>query len=246
MSQFNRSLVSAFTGLLVALSSSAAFAQHGGHGGDKQHGAAAAASVFAGDPYLLDSGPVTGDKLPDKPVIYSHGGRELRFANEKNVAAFKADPAKYLAKVDQAMIQQQLPFYPLDVCPVTGEKLGSMGQPADVIYKNRLVRFCCKGCIKELDKDSGRIVAKLNQAVIAKQGPSYPLSTCPVSKDKLGGDMGKPVDVVIGNRLVRLCCKGCDKELVETPLKVLAQIDQAAKKAPAGAKPAEHGAGHGH
>lgn len=236
----DRPLISALAALAIALGSSIVLAQHEGHNANAQHGNAATAPAFAGDPYLLDNDPVTGEKLPAKPVIYSHEGRELRFANENNVATFKADPAKYLAKVDQQMIQQQLPFYPLETCPVTGEKLGSMGQPVDVIYKNRLVRFCCNGCIKELQKDPGKIIAKLNEAVIAKQGATYPATTCPVSKDKLGGDMGKPVDVVIGNRLVRLCCKSCVKELNENPLKVLSQIQQPANSTPGSAGHGAH------
>lgn len=196
------------------------------------HGAAPAAKAeFAGDPYLLGTDPVSGEALGEKPVIYQHDGRELRFAKQKNLDAFKAEPAKYLAKVDQQMVEQQLPFYPLDTCMVSGDKLGGdMGKPVDLIYKNRLVRFCCDGCIDDVKKDPTRFIGKLDAAVIAKQTPTYPMTTCLVSGDKLGGDMGKPVDMVVGNRLVRFCCPECIPDFKKNPTKYLNMLDAAARK----------------
>lgn len=51
------------------------------------------------------------------------------------------------------------PAYPLDTCVVSGEKLGGeMGEPYDYVYKqagqpDQLVRFCCKGCLKDFLKE---------------------------------------------------------------------------------------------
>jgi len=192
---------------------------------------------FTGDPYLLDTDPL-GDKLPETALVYTHEGRELRFADPKNLAAFQADPAKYLPKVDAQMIQQQMAFYPLDTCMISGDKLGGdMGKAVDVIYKNRLVRFCCADCVKDFNKKPDKLIAKLNAAVIAKQGPGYPLTTCVVSGEKLGGDMGAPVDLVVGNRLVRFCCPGCQKDFNKNPAKFLKTIDAAAAAKPASGKP---------
>ena len=39
--------------------------------------------------------------------------------------------------------------------------------------------------------------------------------------------MGKPVDVVLGTRLVRLCCNGCVKELAKEPAKHLEKVSAA-------------------
>jgi len=207
-----------------------------------------AVAVFAGDPYLLDFDPVTAMPLGsiETQVLIDHDGRELRFANQANAEAFKADPAKYLPAVDAKMIEQQKPFYPLETCVVSGEKLGGeMGAPVDFIYKNRLIRFCCKDCKPEFLKDPAKAVAKLDQAVIAKQGPAYPVATCVVSGEKLGGDMGPPVDVVVGNRLVRFCCKECQKDFRKDPLKYLGKLHTDGKHE--GTEPKhEHGDEHGH
>ena len=227
--------------LTVAFGAAVAFGLSSAWAEDAHHDQAAtqpAKAKFAGDAYLLSTDPVSGAPLGDKPVIYQHEGRELRFTDQKSLETFKADPAKYLPKVDQQMIQQQLPFYPLDTCMISGDKLGGdMGKPVDLIYKNRLVRFCCPDCVKDFNKDPDKYITKLNEAVIAKQAPGYPMTACMVSGDKLGGDMGKPVDLVVGNRLVRFCCPDCLKDFAKEPAKFLKMIDDAAQKKAAAVKP---------
>jgi YHS domain-containing protein len=206
-----------------------------------------AATEVKGDPYLLDTDAATGAPLGPiaSQVIIDHEGRELRFANQANADAFKADPAKYLPAVDARMVEQQKPFYPLDACVISGDKLGGeMGEPIDFIYKNRLIRFCCKDCKPEFLKDPAKAIAKLDQAVIAKQSKAYPAATCVVSGEKLGGDMGPPVDVVVGNRLIRFCCKDCQKDFRKDPLKYLKVI--AATPATPAAPVAPGDEGHEH
>ncbi len=227
---------------LSVVASSVALAQHEGH--DHATAGNAAQAQSSGDPYLLDTDAATGEKLVplEKQVVIEHDGRELRFNTEESARTFRSDPAKYLAEVDAALVRQQLPFYPLETCPVSGEKLGEMGAPVDFVYRNRLVRFCCKGCKPKFLADPDKFIAKLDKAVVAAQGPKYPLATCVVSGEELGGTMGEPIDYVVGNRLIRLCCKGCKKKVAKDPLSFLAKLD-AAKP---GGKHAETGDGHGH
>lgn len=212
-----------------------AFAQHGDHDQGQQKEEKVKAE-FKGDPYLLATDPVSGEQLGaiEKQIVIDHEGRELRFLNEQNVKAFRAEPAKYLVKVDEALVKQQLPFYPLEMCPVSGKKLGEVGEPVNLIYKNRLVRFCCADCKAEFQKDPSKYIAKIDAAVIAAQSKKYSAKTCVVTDEEFGGEMGEPVDYVIGNRMVRLCCNGCIKKLRKDPLKYLAMLDQSKK---AGEKP---------
>lgn len=205
-----------------------ALAQHDDHDHGQQNDQKTKPE-FKGDPYLLDTDPVSGEKLGpiEKQVVIDHEGRELRFASEQNAKTFRAEPTKYLGKVDDALVKQQLPFYPLETCPVSGKKLGEMGEPVSVIYKNRLVRFCCPGCKAEFLEDPSKYVAKIDAAVIAAQSKKYAAKTCVVSDEAFGGEMGEPVDYVIGNRMVRLCCAGCVKKLRKDPLKYLAKVEPA-------------------
>lgn len=52
--------------------------------------------------------------------------------------------------------------YPLNVCLVGGEKLGSMGEPVSFIYQRQQVKFCCGGCQPEFEKDPAKFLQKLS------------------------------------------------------------------------------------
>jgi len=62
------------------------------------------------------------------------------------------------------------------------------------------------------------------------------LTTCPVSGDKLGGDMGKPFVMEYKGQEVKLCCKSCKKDFDKDPAKYIKKIraaDKNGKDAPA-------------
>ncbi len=212
--------------LTVAVASTAPLvAQHENHARPQ-----AAPPEQPAAPYLLETDSVTGERLGARETLVTaqHEGRELLFNSEESAQTFRANPARFLATIDEALIRAQRPQYPLATCLVSGEKLGgSMGDAIDVVHGNRLVRFCCKGCIPKFKGDPASYLAKLDAAVIAAQIPAYPLKKCIVSGEALGGSMGEPIDYVVGNRLVRLCCNGCKKKIAQNPLKYLRQLDEA-------------------
>ncbi len=51
--------------------------------------------------------------------------------------------------------------YPLKTCIVTGNELGSMGDPITEVYQGQQVKFCCKACIAKFHKDQAKYLAKL-------------------------------------------------------------------------------------
>ncbi len=53
--------------------------------------------------------------------------------------------------------------YPLDVCLVTDNALGSMGDPVSMVYEGQEVKFCCRPCIKKFKADPEKYLSKLNQ-----------------------------------------------------------------------------------
>lgn len=116
--------------------------------------------------------------------------------------------------------------YTLDTCPVSGEKLGSMGDPVVIKHGNREVRFCCNACKPKFEADPEAYLKKIDQQIIETQKDLYPLSTCVVSGDKLGS-MGDAVDYVHGGRLIRFCCNGCIADFKSDPDKFLEMIDAA-------------------
>src|SRR6476660_1972366 len=64
-----------------------------------------------------------------------------------------------------------------------------------------------------------------------KKTPPIPdkLTTCPVSGDKLGGDMGKPFVFEYKGREVKLCCKDCKADFDKDPAKYMKKIVEADK-----------------
>jgi YHS domain-containing protein len=63
-----------------------------------------------------------------------------------------------------------------------------------------------------------------------KQAPKpYPMETCAVSGEKLGG-MGEAFVFEHEGREVKLCCKSCKKDFDKDAAKFTAKIDEAAKK----------------
>ena len=56
------------------------------------------------------------------------------------------------------------------------------------------------------------------------------LATCPISGDKLGGDMGKPVVIVYQGQEVKFCCADCKTDFDKDPAKYIAKIRAADKK----------------
>ena len=61
------------------------------------------------------------------------------------------------------------PNYPLKVCVVSGEKLGSMGAPYLHKHDGKEVRFCCKNCLKDFNKEPEKYLGKLDAAAKAKK-----------------------------------------------------------------------------
>lgn len=137
-------------------------------------------------------------------------------------------PAKPAQGATEAeVVKKQLPSYPLDVCPVSNEKLGSMGDPVDFVIGDRLVRLCCGSCKKGVEAKKDEILAKIDAAVIAEQKPLWPaaLTICPVSGDAY--EEAEAVDFVYGTRYVKLCCSGCEKAVGKRAEGLFAKIDAA-------------------
>lgn len=95
--------------------------------------------------------------------------------SEKNATPAPTAPAQD----KDAWMKQALAAYPLKTCVVSGESLdgGEMGKPVNYIHKesgkpDRLVRFCCGGCIKDFKKNPAKYLKKIDEA--ATKAPAAP------------------------------------------------------------------------
>jgi len=132
--------------------------------------------------------------------------------------------------------------YPLDTCPVSGEKLGAdakavvLADMKDPMLNGTQVKFCCGKCEAAFKAEPEKYSGKMNDA-IAKAAPAYPLKKCVVmGKEDLDADAKT---VVYQNRVYKLCCGKCVGKFKKDPAKFAKEYD--AQLAPAQA-PAPGGA----
>lgn len=189
----------------------------------------------AGDPYPLATCPVTGRPVADAKTVLPDG-REVRFCCPACIETFNNSSKTYLDKLDGAIIEDQLKVYPRKATCVVmdDEELSDPLGPdaADskpLVVGNRLFRICCKKCIAKIKGNPAKYLAALDAQVIADQKPSYPLTTCIVSDEPLDE---KAVDVVVANRLMRVCCSKCTDKILANPAAYIKKIDDARASAP--------------
>lgn len=119
-------------------------------------------------------------------------------------------------------------LYTLTTCPITGGKLGSMGDPSVHIVGGREVRFCCPPCLPKFERaveagaEAGWV--GIDRQMIKDQLPHYPVQTCIVTGHALGAS---PIDRIYRNRLVRFGSEGCEKTFAADPPRYLAVLDAA-------------------
>jgi hypothetical protein len=100
-------------------------------------------------------------------------------ADEHDGMAMPADSAQAVAA------------YPLANCVVSGDKLedGDMGPPINYVFKqegkpDRLVRLCCKGCVKDFNKDPVKFLKMIDDAAAAKAKGERPKEPAPSDHGK--------------------------------------------------------------
>lgn len=196
--------------------------------------------------------PVSGKLLGSMgdPVAVDVGGDRVFVCCAGCVNAVKANPEKYLTgkpeifvtsatKEDAALIAAQ------KKCPVMDESLGSMGNPIKVMVGDKPIFLCCKGCVKKIQAEPAKYLAMVyggNQATSeanASSSNSMQISVtsatqadaaliakqkvCPVMDEPLGS-MGNPIKVMVGDKPIFLCCRGCIKKIEAEPAKYLAMV----------------------
>ena len=67
-----------------------------------------------------------------------------------------------IAKLDAAVVAMHGPGYTATTCPVSGQPLGSMGDPKELVFDGRLVRLCCANCVAEFYADPIAAMARLD------------------------------------------------------------------------------------
>ena len=114
------------------------------------------------------------------------------------------------------------------ICPVSGKPLGSMGDPVAVDVSGQKLYVCCAGCVNAVKSNPAKYAAGRPQITVttATQADAAGIAAqkvCPVMDEPLGG-MGTPIKVMVGDKPIYLCCKGCIKKIQAEPAKYLAMV----------------------
>jgi hypothetical protein len=51
--------------------------------------------------------------------------------------------------------------YPLDTCPVSGNKLGAHGDPYVFTHDGQEVKLCCEACLDEFNENAAKLMAEI-------------------------------------------------------------------------------------
>ncbi len=129
--------------------------------------------------------------------------------------------------------------YLLETCAASWRPLDVKGTRTTMVVNGQELKFCCGGCGDVVAKDPAKWVAKVDAAHADQQRPIYPLTKCVVSGEPLVDADGKDVatEVVVQNRLFRVCCPSCVKAVQKDPAKFAALLDAAVLESQAKAYP---------
>ena len=107
---------------------------------------------------------------------------------------------------------------PQTTCPVSGEPID---KSVHVDWQGQRVYFCCNNCPAKFKADPEKYFAKFAAEGVELENIQ---TTCPVSGEELGGDMGKPVALRHKGRTVMLCCNMCKSKFEKNPEEYLAKL----------------------
>ena len=113
----------------------------------------------AGDEHweILD-GVKPGERIVTTGNLLIDGQAQLNSQAGESPSAAPAVPAHQHTQVLPPGVKP----YPLDICIVGGEKLGSMGAPVLLNYQGQQVKFCCSGCQPEFEANPAKFLQKLS------------------------------------------------------------------------------------
>ena len=88
------------------------------------------------------------------------------FAAILATSALAADPS------DQKPASQNGKQATNTVCPVSGDKVGSIGKPVYVEYQGKKLALCCKDCLKDFHRNPAKFAALAEKNEVAKGASS--------------------------------------------------------------------------
>lgn len=102
-----------------------------------------------------------------------------------------------------------------EICPISGQKLGSMGTPLKVKIGEEIVFVCCKGCLKKQVNPTHW--ATIHNNFAKAQG------ICPVMENKLSA---KAKWTIVDGQIFYVCCPPCTEKIAKDPKAYMKKLDE--------------------
>jgi YHS domain-containing protein len=110
-----------------------------------------------------------------------NGGCRASSPARAEVSRSVADQPKAADRVVRANEQQN--------CPVTGEKLGSMGSPISVSVNGRTIQVCCQGCVSAVRKNPDKYLKVVDDELGRPQVPISPRASVSDRTSLIGSEV---------------------------------------------------------
>jgi hypothetical protein len=124
-------------------------------------------------------------------------------------------PAERADRVEELRRRDALRIAVQEICPVSGQKLGSMGDPVKVQVGEEIVFLCCQGCVKQKIRPEHWATIHANFAKAQR--------ICPVMKHDLPK---KPKWTIVDGEIIYVCCPPCTEKIAAEPQKYLRAVDE--------------------
>lgn len=184
------------------------------------------------DRFVLDHCPLCATRLGTRgeTVVVSLDGREVRLCSGHCHQRLDADPDAARLRIDAVQVADQAPHYPTLDSLLDGRPLGDAA--IDFIWGNRHFRARDEAEKQAILADPLPPLRALDRAVVRAQRPGYGMpDTCPVQGQILENEA--KIDIVVANRMIRVCCERCGRMVREHPAQYLSMVEYANRAAAA-------------
>ena len=137
-------------------------------------------------------------------------GLALSLATTQMVAGQEPSAAQ-----QEQLRRDQLRMAVQEICPASGQKLGTHGKPIKVKVGEETIFLCCKGCLQQKLKPEHWATIHANFAKAQR--------ICPVMKHELPKN---PKWTIVEGQIVYVCCPPCTKKIAADPKAYLRKIDE--------------------
>ena len=120
-----------------------------------------------------------------------------------------------IASAEEPSQRDQIHIAVQEICPVSGEKLGSHGTPIKAKVGEETVFLCCQACLQ------GKVDPQHWATIHANFAKAQRI--CPVMKHELAEN---PKWTIVEGRVVYVCCPPCTKKVAADAETYLKQIDE--------------------